>query len=506
MTFKKSWYSYGLWAFYVIFAFAFQIGTVFVMTDYIPSLNEYVKIGVACLSFALVTGLFFLIRKLIEERWKDTTEGGMKRAKLVETVIIAVVFVSGVALRIMFLKNVGDEASYYTLASVDGQPLTGVAHGAQQIYLCLLRGLFLVLGNRYMAGIILQMVLQLLMAFVWYFAVRKMAGQIASFVLFAGIMLLPQSIHMGLVYSPKMLYLLLFGIVLLLMSGFWNRFCVQSELKWYSWLQTIVLGIGIGTMIYLDITGMVLILLLLFALAVQSKPVEEPYTQVQKLMQILLALLVCVATLIGMFLLETLVKGGTLIAATDRWFDLFVCKGLPSLKGLSGMISFDLSNSITAIAAAAILFMAALAFWIHKRKEMQMPWFSVAVVLTVLYTCNFCDAGMQCDYMFVMTILLMAGVGVRAIFMEKDNESIAPKVVAKQKEKTVEKSVEKVIESPVEKTVESPVQERKINYIENPLPLPKKHTKRTMGYRLEVPPEAMKFDVEVSDNDDFDIK
>lgn len=504
MTFKKSWYSYGLWAFYVIFAFAFQIGTVFAMTDYSPSMNEYVKIGVACLSFAVVTGLFFLIRKLIEERWKDTTEGGMKRAKLVETIIIAVVFVTGVALRLMFLKNVGDEASYFTLASVDGQPLAGVAHGAQQIYLGLLRGLFFVLGNRYMAGIFLQMLLQMLMAFIWYFAVRKMAGQIASFVLFAGIMLLPQSIHMGLVYSPKMLYLLLFGIVLLLMSGFWNRFSVQTELKWYSWAQTVFLGIGMGCMIYLDITGMVLILLLLFALAVQSKPVEEPYTRVQKLMQVLLALLVCVAALIGMFLLETLIKGGTLITATDRWFDLFVCKGLPSLDGLNGMISFDLPNSITAIAAAAILFMAALAFWMHKRKEMQMPWFAVTIVLTILYTCNFCDKGMQCDYMLVLMILLMAGVGVRAIFMDKENESVVAVPVVNTEEKP--KPQAEPVAKPEEKTMESPVQERKINYIENPLPLPKKHTKRTMGYRLEVPPEAMKFDVEISDNDDFDIK
>lgn len=498
MTFKKSWYSYGLWAFYVIFAFAFQVGTVFVMTDYSPSMNEYVKIGVVCLSFAVVTGLFFLIRKLIGERWKDTTEGGIKRAKLVEAVIFVMVFAAGIVLRIMFLENVGDEAVYFALASVDGQPLPGVNHGAQQIYLGLLRGLFLVLGNRYMAGILLQMILQILMALVWYFAVRKMAGQTASFILFAGVMLLPQSIHMGLVYSPKILYLLLFGIVLLLMSGFWNRFCRQTELKWYSWVQTVLLGIGMGCMIYLDITGMVLVLLLLFALAVQSSPVEEPYTQLQKLLQVLLALLVCVATIIGMFLLETLIKGGTLITASDRWFDLFVCKGLPGLDGLKGMISIDLPNSITAIAAAVILSMAALAFWMHKKKEMQMPWFAVTIVLAILYTCNFCDAGMQCDYMLVLMVLLLAGVGVRAIFMEKDNE----RVVAKQEEKTMEKTMEKSMENPVE----NPVQERKINYIENPLPLPKKHTKRTMGYGVEVPPEAMKFDVEVSENDDFDIK
>ncbi len=517
MTFKKSWYSYGLWAFYVIFAFVFQISAVFTIMEYVPNLNEYVKIGVACLSFALTTGLFFLIRKLIEERWKDTTENGMKRERVAEAVAVIFVFVAGIVLRILFLKNTGDEAAYFTWASVDGQPLMSVSHGAQQLYLGLLRGLFLFTGNKYMSGIILQIILQILMTLVWYLAVRKMAGQIASFVVATGIMLLPQSIHMGLVYSPKILYLLLFGFVLLLMSGLWNRFNTQSELQWYSWLHTIVLGCAMGYMIYLDITGMVLIVLVLFTLAIQSHPVEEPYTNIQKLLQILLVLLACVASLIGSFFVETLLKGGTLVSATDNWFNLFVCKGMPSLDGFGGMLSIDLSNSITALAAAAILFMAALAFWVHKSKEMQMPWFAVAIVLGILYACNFCAASMQCDYMFVLMILLMAGVGIRAIFIEKENKVAVILPATESKESTsvatpvampaptpVTVSQTTAVNSSVEPAAQVP--EKKINYIENPLPLPKKHIKRTMGYRLDVPEEAMKYDIEVSDNDDFDLK
>lgn len=503
MTFKKSWYSYGLWAFYVIFAFVFQIGAVFNMTEYVAGMNEYVKIGVACLSFALITGLFFLIRKLIEERWKDTTQEGLKRERLAETIAVLVVFVAGIVLRVLFSKNMGDEGDYFTWASVNGKPLMSVSHGAQQLYLGLLRGLFLVIGNKYVAGIVLQIVLQVVMALIWYVAVRRMAGQIASFVLVAGIMLLPQSIQMGLVYSPKILYLLLFGVVLFVMSGLWNRFQKQSELKWYSWLHTVVLGIAMGYMLYLDITGMVLILLLLFAMAVNNVPGEtESYTNVQKLLQILLALLACVGALIGSLFVDSLIKGSTFKSAADSWFALFVCKGMPSLDGFSGMLSVDLSNSITAIAAAAILFMAALAFWVHKRKEMQMPWFAVAIVLAILYGCKFCADSMQCDYMFVLMILLMAGVGIRAVFFEKENERL---VVA---EKIPESSLKeaKKPEEPVPVAVPVAVPEKKVNYIENPLPLPKKHVKRTMGYRLEVPEEAMKYDIDVPDNDDFDLK
>lgn len=502
MTFKKSWYSYGLWAFYVIFAFVFQIGSVFTMTKYVPGMNEYVKIGVVCLSFALVTGLFFLIRKLIEERWKDTTREGLKREHLVEAVSVLAVFVAGIVLRILFSENVGEEEAYFTWASVNGKPLMAVSHGAQQLYLGLLRGVFLIVGNKYMAGIVLQIILQILMALVWYFAVRKMAGQMASFILVAGIMLLPQSIHMGLVYSPKILYLLLFGIVMLMMSGLWSRFYKQSELKWYSWLHTVLLGIAMGYMLYLDITGMVLIVLLLFTMAVKSVPTEtEPYTNVQKLLQILLALLACVGTLVVSLFVDSLIKGGTLKSTADNWFALFVCKGVPSMEGFSGMLSVDLSNSITAIAAAAILFMAALAFWVHKTKDMQMPWFAVAIVLGILYGCKFCAGSMQCDYMFVLMILLMAGVGIRAVFFEKENERLVMPEAPK-----AEEPVTTPAPAPVTASAPALEPEKKVNYIENPLPLPKKHVKRTMGYRLEVPEEAMKYDIDVPDNDDFDLK
>ena len=45
-----------------------------------------------------------------------------------------------------------------------------------------------------------------------------------------------------------------------------------------------------------------------------------------------------------------------------------------------------------------------------------------------------------------------------------------------------------------------------VKLIDNPLPLPKRHVKKTMGYQREVPPEEMHYDIEVEENDDFDLK
>lgn len=47
---------------------------------------------------------------------------------------------------------------------------------------------------------------------------------------------------------------------------------------------------------------------------------------------------------------------------------------------------------------------------------------------------------------------------------------------------------------------------RKVKFIENPLPLPRKHVKKTMDYKIEVAQEQMKYDREVREDDDFDLQ
>lgn len=47
--------------------------------------------------------------------------------------------------------------------------------------------------------------------------------------------------------------------------------------------------------------------------------------------------------------------------------------------------------------------------------------------------------------------------------------------------------------------------EKKTNFIPNPLPVPKRHAKREMGYDHDVSPDKMHYDVDIHPGDDFDI-
>lgn len=70
-----------------------------------------------------------------------------------------------------------------------------------------------------------------------------------------------------------------------------------------------------------------------------------------------------------------------------------------------------------------------------------------------------------------------------------------------------ERAPENIADMPVgEGTgVEEPQMKRKIEFLENPLPLPKKHEKRVMDYKLDSNKELEGYDVFVAEDDDFDL-
>ncbi len=46
---------------------------------------------------------------------------------------------------------------------------------------------------------------------------------------------------------------------------------------------------------------------------------------------------------------------------------------------------------------------------------------------------------------------------------------------------------------------------KQTNFIPNPLPVPKRHSRREMSYDYEVTPDKMHYDIEIHPADDFDI-
>ncbi len=74
----------------------------------------------------------------------------------------------------------------------------------------------------------------------------------------------------------------------------------------------------------------------------------------------------------------------------------------------------------------------------------------------------------------------------------------------KRKDNADEKAAETAAGKEAANAAEKPEQKREVKFIENPLPLPKKHEKRVMDYKLNSDKDLGGYDVLVADDDDFD--
>ncbi|MBQ9136196.1 MAG: hypothetical protein IJX66_08915 [Lachnospiraceae bacterium] len=539
MTFKKNRLSIVIWI-----PFALVICAVYGLALYqalvqVPMLaNSYVRIGLAVVSLGLAAGVFVGIKKLSGIKT-------MQKRLLLEALCFAVLLGVGVFLRCYFLYNTTEgteyfqEAAYFDAAKVTGSSIAPIAHGIQYFYVVLLRGLFFLFGNHFFAGIILQIVLQSAAVLVWYPVIRKMAGAVASVTFLAGMMLLPQSIKSGLMYSPKYLYLLMAGIVFMGIAGILKREYILKSLKWYSYIATLLVGIGLGLLVYLDISGLVFFVPVLALGFVSQKDDVDKIELKKKVFRILLQAVTviigfCLAAILLLYI-DAIQSGSSMKQVLTAWCTLFQYKGLGAIPSV---FLYEQAQWIH----VGILFLMVLgvpAFFVRKKKEIQLVWAFMLTAAGVIHTGSFYAQGMNCDSLLLFLVLALTGAGLQALLSKdipaasaemKETEVLTENEVNKEAETESAVKPETVTESepvtepeketvtepekgpekesktePEKESKTEPVQENKPRFIENPLPLPKKHVKKTMGYRFEVSEEQMKYDIEVSDTDDFDI-
>ena len=98
----------------------------------------------------------------------------------------------------------------------------------------------------------------------------------------------------------------------------------------------------------------------------------------------------------------------------------------------------------------------------------------------------------------------MYGIFIIMILPLKKKEKKVKEKKPKEKKKQAAGKKQTAEETTAGQNTEEKAAAKK-NYIENPLPLPKKHVPKTMGYQTEPAPEKMDFDIDISEFDDFDI-
>lgn len=483
MAFEKRMFSYIVWGLHGILA-CIGFAVILLKTlDATPLTNPYGQIGIVCLSFVLTACVFLLVRRIAN---RCGGKGNSVRKAVAEAVIAVLLVAAGVTLRVLFLDKGMEEAAYFDMAQVNGEAIPPLSYGAQYLYVCMLRALFYVVGNHFAAGVFLQITLQTVGALVFYLAVRRFSGASAGIVALAVLMFMPSASREALVYSPRMLYFLLFGIVLLMVGRMTAR-QKKDQFGWYGWLQTVLCGAAIAAVTYLDGAGL-LLFIPVFGLAL-AKGRKRLFSQWGVVLVSFLAVLAV------LFFADASLSGADFISVCRVWAASYVPQS-PVLSDLVFLRENTVMELVLLSVAAFVILLGLPGFFCSRREECQTPFMMLEIGLVLLCVCRTDHVQARYEYLMLAVFAAMTGAAVRAVSAHEKTGEDAEENSVSQLPAAVAALSEAV----------DPPEDGKVKLIDNPLPLPKRHVKKTMGYQREVPPEEMHYDIEVEENDDFDLK
>ena len=486
MKMEKTWLSYLLWLMY-----AFEAVGLFAVYLSGAGADKYAVLACACAGIAAAACIWFLGHRAAEALggrfWQKERSRRMLGYLLAACLLAASVFYRIYELRFL---NAVENSIYYDMAWIEkpgGVPK--LAHGASYCYTVLLSAVLSFSGNKAIAGMFLQIVLQILSLFMLYAGIRLLVGEAEALLTTVFMAFLPA--YAGQIYSltPEVFYFFLFTV------GVWEiglckKISEEGKGKKSRYVLFILTGIYIGMMGYLDAMGLAL---LLPAGNVCLRRFRKDAGQQDKNRKggknglDGYALAFCLAgTLSAMFLLLLMDAGLTGNSLGSIW------SAWQKASAAVGNIRFPIRPEENAVAGAVLCFSGMLGtagFWFHK-KQKQDVWILYLFGMTAWHMIS------NAEYPVFITFAwaVLAGIGITSMGMdmeEKDVRTMVPELVLEDMDRMAAE----------EETEEKP----KVKLIENPLPLPKKHVRREMDFDRIVEMEKMKYDIPVDETDDFDV-
>ncbi len=456
-----------------------------------------------------------------------------KMLRVLEAAAVTLLLIVGVVLRAEGAADVPQSSVYFDRARVaEGQRIPHMAHGAVYYYLGLLRGVFLLVGNHFQAGVWLQILLQLAGFILLYFVIRNLTDSIAAMVVLAFCTCGPYMVRSAGALSPEPLFSLLFlGVFWLVAAGAGGR---------RNLVLLFLLGVPIAFCCYLDIMG---IMLLFFAVAVVFLGRKAEPGRGRKAM----AAFFCVSgTALGFFAtacLDALVSGRKLGEVLLAWWLLYRPDGfrLPT-------VAAPAEGGTEGAVIAVLLTLGVFSFWCDRERERMSIWVIAAVGMAAAACTGIFTEEMPGYGSMYLSLAVLAGIGIGQCLggtkeaaaeygaaegaalpgtetqdcPAEEGEGGLRKESSEEAERAGGQAPSEAPQEPRQKEAgghggvkmaeqkevspqENKAGEKQVRYIENPLPLPKKHEKRVLDFPVRTAGEQDDFDYPVCDEDDFDI-
>lgn len=555
MTYRKTWFSYVLWVVYTMLCviFLFFVGNyicVSFLTNRlgshsmsVPLVNSTIQIaGLLAVPFA--AALYWIIRVISEQILKKHADWKMN-LRILEGIAVWVFLALGIFFRIgqaansIQLQNAAESnmqtyingMEYFDMAVVSsGSSVEPMAYGSAYLYVACLSFLLSFLGNKTAAAIGFQVFLQIVGLVLAYVVTRRMAGRLPACAVLFYFSCSPAYLEMLENLGPEAFFFDLYLICMLMMAGFVKSYCAGLSGKTVALSGAVGAGILVGILGYLDLAAVTV--LIVAAVAAVGKKYrldgEEP-TGYSGIMNAAVIAAVVAACAVG-FMLAVAVfsacKGTDFWSEIETWVMLHVWN--TRISGFQPLYPYSLDMLLFGVLAVLASFLV-FEFFRSGREQNYMLWILLCIVAapTPLAVLGVQPFGVISMYIWAV----LAGVGLqncifggRAGIMKSVIEEInqaaeeaertsEPEIAAIEASGNVEENAgtEEVLTDEVpdketevpQESPEKPIPKKR--YLDNPLPLPKKHVRRQMDYQYTVEEKDMKYDVEISEDDDFDI-
>lgn len=495
MTYRKTWFSYVLWV-----AYAGLCVMLLSYTGYCIYAG-YVALPLAWLGALIVFPVlvcFYLALRLSCQAIRKRHSISLHGRRMLEAVVVSVSFVFGMLYRLrMLLFTTYDSAAieaitndYYARALIRiGEEFEPMANGLSQLYVLCLSVFFSFLGNGVISAMLFQSTLQILVMLLAFRVAKKAAGWLPACVVLLSLAFSDVFVGKIAVIDPECLYLGLYLIGLLAMLSFIKAYLAGKSV-WGSVFGAVFTGILIGVLLYLDIWSATL-LFFLAGLFIGKKEKADGISR--RLLCFFMTIVSCAVGFFGVIGADAAVSNVSMERALTVWTS-------PCLNIRWNGFLFDVVGGNSLFWAFMVMLAAFLVFEFLRggREQNYTLWLFVCVLFTPVLLMDLNWTGYESILLFLWSV--MAGLGLKNCVLGGQAEVMQAKIQeinASVGEEAVQEI--KAATEIAEKTPEKP------RYIENPLPVPKKHVKREMDYDHEVPESAMHFDVEIPEEDDFEL-
>lgn len=494
MNLKKNVFSHLMWFIYSALVCVGLMGISVVLTNRVgySKAEGFMMCGLWLLACAWV--VYF--RKKQSENDEEDQKHSRLPAVVVEGFFVILLFVFGIFLRVQGLVNIGEPNAYHEFALVaEGKTIPTIVHGAVYFYLKLLHFVYLLFGNKLVAGIWLQIVLLLIAGVFLYFTVRRMAGAVSAVIMLAFLMMGSCMMQESLVLSPQLFFFVVYAVALYL--------CTLCMVGGKQPLTCALTGLMLAFVCYLDIMGVTLLFFLVCGLLMGKSEEPEPLTA--RLLGGLSALVGCVVGFVVFIIMDAIGSGKAIVNVLGAWWELYA----PSAFAIPESLTISEINAEMVI-LLLLLPIGVAGYWFKRESEKQSVWILTTLVLLLMAAFGMTTEEMDGSIQFTLMFAVLAGVSLSGVFSFGEDRPLVLAIPVSHKVHKVHTEEYEDSDLPEEEFYaepeESTQQTPKVTLLENPLPLPKAHVKKTLDYDIvDIHPTLNCFDIRVAANDDYDI-